>query len=588
MQLNAIYLQLLPLPYQLDAEAGKFLDRLLPELLDLLDKNPDSKIALTLGGFELEKLILRKRTVWLEKITKLVGSQLELLAFPFYDISAGLVSFSRLSQQLDYQQDFWKQFGTTPAKCLGVLKDWNLDSELLKNLHDRGIKSAVIDSRNLKNKTALSTTPEEILISPATVLDFSTGDKFFDRMEMFALSAKVQLRSVCLVPSLFNEQSADGILSYLSSLMTAQAQGFLLPSEFAFPESAKEMAVFTGSPVSKSANYSRVESIWQKCHEAPAVIEARAERARKENRRGERHGAPDKFDQAMRYLHQASSRELDLQNNLKAERSNTELALYSVVELEAYLHPDIDPTIGWVERETTDDHELFSTQLADYILDKQGRMLTLDYKPRKCALVSSYLPPSFDLTFTIPTEAISKSKTALTRKTKDLCSIRFEETRKAEFGEFGVFRELTFRAGVGAHLPNSTTGFSFEYWLEGDFPEDLFVKTAFSFCLPSPGMEAGLIKPLLCVGGVSERRYYLETAKQVDLKELTGGAYGVRIIDSVEDLTMDLRSAKQLENVTIMPNNAGGIYLGSTVTVSVNASRINGDDKSNTLFFSIV
>lgn len=594
MQLNAFYLQLNPLPHQLGSEGSKFFDEVLPHLVGLLEKHTDSKLSLSISGFALEKLQARKRVSWLEKLASFSGSQIEFLATPFYDLAPELLTETRFLQQLDYQVEFWKPFNITPSNSLGVNCHYQFDSNLLLALEKRGIKLIVSDATLVENRAALAKLPQGLLVTPATTLNLTNKHLYTENDLRFRLSTKVQLRSVALSPLLYTVGTSKEVITYLDTILKSEDQGFLLPAEFAFPESAQEDVVFNSTEPKRAFDYSKVNLGWARCQEVPSIIEARKEKAQKENRRGDRHGPVEKYQSALRFIHQGSSRELEFIDNPKAERSCTELLLYGIVDLEAYLKPDVDPTFGWIEKQSIDNVTLLNTQLADYILDDHGRLTSLDYKPRKTALLSLLLPPSFNLNLSGEMDSQSDigRKSALTRKTKDLCAVRFEDTRKAEFGSFSCYREFMFRAGVGAHLPNATTGFSFEYWIEGELPADLVATVSFSFCLPSPSVEAGFIKPLLCVGGVSERRYYLEKFKTVDLSELTGGAYGVRIIDSIEDLTMDLRSAKQIEEITISPVFSGDkqnpIYLGSTVSLSVRANRINGDDKSNTLFVSIL
>lgn len=594
MQLNAFYLQLNPLPHQLSSEGSKFFDEVLPHLVSLLEKQPDSKLSLVISGFGLEKLQARKRASWLEKLARLSGIQIEFLSSPFYDLAPRLLTEHRFIQQLDYQLDFWKSFNISPSNSLGINSQYQFNPELITALEKRGIRAIVADSALVKNRVALARLSDSLLLAPTTILNLSNEHLFKDRNFQFQLSAKVPLRSIALCPNDYTSASAQLVTSYLDTILCAEDQGFLLPSEFAYLESAQEEVVFNKLELPLNLSYSNVELAWKRCDEVPAIIEDRAEKAKKENRLGERHGSLEKYQSALKFIHQGSSRELDFFEDPKAHRSSKELILYGIVDLESYLKPDIDPTFGWIEKQSTENATLLNTQLADYILDNKGGLSSLDYKPRKASLLSSLLPSSFNLSFSEDTNSDSENntKSALTRKTKDLCSIRFEETRLAKSGSFNSYREFTFRAGVGAHLPNATTGFSFEYWLEGDIPASLIATLSFSFCLPSPNLESGLIKPLLCVGGVSEKRYYLEKQKHVDLSELTGGAYGVRIIDSVEDLTMDLRSAKQIEEIVISPifsnNKENPVYLGSTVSLSLRAERINGDDKSNTLFFSIL
>ena len=588
MELNCIYLHLNPLPHELKADATKCFDALLPGLVQLLDTYPSAKLNLAISGFALDKLILRKRNAALEQLQR-HSSQIEILSFPHYDPAPELITPRRVIEQLQLQKSFWKQFSLTPSSSSGVYFGKN-SPDFFSALKQAGIKHVIVNSENMQGRAALCCDDSGLMCSPAHPLYFGPLTTKSPNIERFSLTEKVQLRSVVLTLTGFTEDYSQTFLAALKSLLSRSNQQYLFASEVSYMGSPSEQAVLAPWFPTASSGLSRMTAFWNRYEEVPALLESRIEKAKKSGDRGERHGPSERLLQAQMYLHQASSRALYLTDDPKAERAMTELALCGEVELEAYLRPDVDPTVGWVEKHSLPEYEFVSTQLADYIIDRGGRVIGVDYKPRKISICSSTLLPSFDLSFSVPvqTPPTSAVQSALTRKTKDICSIRFEDTKLSDLGPMSVFRELTFRAGIGAHLPNATTGFSFEYWLTGDLSEDFMVTVSFSFALPSPNSEAGFIKPLLCVGGVSEKRYYLERGKKVNLSELTGGGYGIRIIDTVEDFMMDVRSAKQLEEMEISPQFLNGVFIGSICKLSVRASRIFDDDRSNTIFVSIM
>jgi hypothetical protein len=267
-----------------------------------------------------------------------------------------------------------------------------------------------------------------------------------------------------------------------------------------------------------------------------------------------------------------------------------DLVLQVHVLLDAINNPEVDPAEGWIRREDL----IIDTQLARYYLSASGNLVGLSYKSLKYELMAifaeSQLLSSFK-TDLIATETPTKIQPL--KHTKDLLSLRCHE----QVLEGTIVKEFTFRGGVGAHLPNSTTGFSVEYWLDDNFkrstPNQL-INLQLCFLPPSAEPSSTLFKPLLCVGGVSEDSFTLEKEITISGTSQPGGLYGVRFVDGISDFTIDIRTSKYLDEAKITPIftpsplDKSPRFQGSVITLSKRAEKLLGDEKSINLFYSIV
>jgi len=269
-------------------------------------------------------------------------------------------------------------------------------------------------------------------------------------------------------------------------------------------------------------------------------------------------------------------------------------AISTDVELDYFFHPEIDPTIGWVHVATADvSRVVIDTQLARLYLSADGpRLLEVDDKPRKHNLVAAGATPPLLLilsardfgagSFAPPAACTLK----VVRESPDIVTIRATSS-----GPGGATLDLSARAGLGAHLPNATIGYTLEYWLEDSLPEpkDALAVLQLCFQMPAASAAATSVKPLTSVGGVSPQRFGGDDVTRLESGSVEGGLHGVRIIDGVSGYSIDVRSAKQLNALRTAPLSADiGADEGIVVQLAMTAARVTGDDKLNSVFVSIV
>lgn len=285
--------------------------------------------------------------------------------------------------------------------------------------------------------------------------------------------------------------------------------------------------------------------------------------------------------------------------------------IHAQVEMDTIYNPEVDPIVGWVKQELIDldkDNKKFlqlDTQLMTlhFDLEKSGSVINFEYKPRKANLVNFFeeLPESYfaiDYLFEGELEKISlenQNKITLnkidylnTKHSLDLCGFRFI-SEIAE--EVKLIKHYSFKAGIGAYLPNSTTGFSIEYWLESakELKDNLYLVNQFSLLFPS-GSELGLtIKGLGSFGGIGENSFEASKSQLLNSGSVAGGLYGLRMIDGVTNLTIDIRFSKAISAIQILPvHDQENNLVTMQLKVFVKAKNVINDDKAMMVFLSII
>ena len=157
-----------------------------------------------------------------------------------------------------------------------------------------------------------------------------------------------------------------------------------------------------------------------------------------------------------------------------------------------------------------------------------------------------------------------------------------------------LIKHYTFKSGLGAHRPNSTTGFSLEYWLESsNSPQDLTLALEFNISLPSTTPGVLSLRPLISGGGVSEHRYDLSQEHSFSKHVLQdeGIICGARLVDGVTDFVLDIRSAKELSGMIALPIFhevlEEEVYYGTKLLLLLPADKVLSDEKANNIFVSI-
>ncbi|MBP9838022.1 MAG: DUF1926 domain-containing protein [Proteobacteria bacterium] len=291
------------------------------------------------------------------------------------------------------------------------------------------------------------------------------------------------------------------------------------------------------------------------------------------------------------------------------------------VEIDFINNPDVDPTNGWVRHQFIDIDDdgaqelMIDTQLQTLFFNPRlsGAVVEYDYKPRKANLVNTFSEKQLDLSLVeaiipkvlvpasnepalillnrISAQAASLSECHINRHAPDLISVRFNKTLvNDKNAEFKLYKDVIVKSGIGAYLNNATTGFSWEYWIEGENKpeeEDIFLNQV-SFMLPSFSLDGISLRPLSTFGGVSDSAFELARGKAFEYKEVEGGLYGVRIIDGIANFVIDVRSAKAINKCLVFPLVVNSVFYGVTIHFYVEAKRIFEDTKANTIFFSIM
>lgn len=303
--------------------------------------------------------------------------------------------------------------------------------------------------------------------------------------------------------------------------------------------------------------------------------------------------------------------------------------LHAQVEIDAVSRPDIDPTAGWVDLVVEDfDHdgslEIQVDSQLQRLFFRGTRLIEWDYKPRKADFLNLLLPhpreafsgPAESAALTVcrmaapgqiePVKELEQAveKPKLIRQSPDLITFRVRRRVKLELPDGAVFsaaiiKDLSVHAGIGAHLNNATTGFSIEYWLETNdkIDDSLILCDEWNIALPSADAAGWSGRLLHGGGGTSEHPFELADVKAADGYNTPGGLHGIRLIDGLGPLVIDLRSAKPLSAAEVVPiateenfEPAGfrQIIQGVKVKMSIAAKRVGDEFHTNTLFVSIL
>ena len=346
----------------------------------------------------------------------------------------------------------------------------------------------------------------------------------------------------------------------------------------------------------------------------------------------------ERFAKAERWLAKARSRTLFAESGSQtidqfSLRKQIYRAILSAqVEIDTIQNPEVDPSIGWARYEAADydldgDVEsIIDTQLVrlHFKPSQGGNLVAFDYKPRKANFVNhsdpqctaecctfSLLPVDIEGATTESLRSLlpalprshGRSTVTLTRKTLDMIGLRFatpihaidpEAPTKVGGYSAELVNHLLMKSEIGAHLSNATTGFSMEYWLDAEAApaDNLQLVQQWSMMLTSGDNRVLSVRPLLSAAGTHDRALGCEADLIIRPADAPGGLHGIRLIDGLDNLVMDLRSAKPVSAVAVLsitsPNSSGEpAYSGTTVLFFYQARRFFRDDKANTLFLSI-
>jgi hypothetical protein len=278
------------------------------------------------------------------------------------------------------------------------------------------------------------------------------------------------------------------------------------------------------------------------------------------------------------------------------------------VNLDAIPKPDVDPNSGWVRLNVENyndqaneivnlDTQLLTLRIAP---SNQGALVGVEYKPRKANLLSpcqTFSSGSFknyflesksvlEITEIKSNDLNASSDITLLAHTQDFMHIR---CKTPQFNNVAtIYKDYKVKAGTGAHLSNCTTGFALKYWCDDMVAKHLpqyFVFEA-SILLPSAVENGMTCQVLTSIGGVNPKQ--LKLTKPQEIEEISGGNYGIRLIDGLNNFVMDLRSAKCLDTTLLLPIFKNDEYRGTKIIFLAKTTDVFSFDKANTVFVSIV
>ncbi len=296
--------------------------------------------------------------------------------------------------------------------------------------------------------------------------------------------------------------------------------------------------------------------------------------------------------------------------------------LSAQVEIDTILSPRVDPNDGWVKLvdRAPAGRTIVDTQLMRLEFTDCGDLVSLGYKPRKCELVAQLAADAGAWLFA--SNWVADSAPFVLARTPGFLRIRFAEstaaeTTASESSRIQLDKIFSVKSGIGAYLNDSTTGFSLEIKRKNSKVAEVSapLNTLPSFklrqviLLPSGVAAMASVAPLLSFGGVGKADLDFTTA-EFTANSLPGGLFGVRLVDGLDDFTVDFRSSKpilrvearQLFDFTLADSIAADvvaadgvaavgdnkIYLGMEFELEIDAATLVDEDHPFTIFCSIV
>ena len=624
------------LPVQAGAgSADAFLDEEILPFLDWLEAAPNVKAALSFSGTLLDAAADANRKDFFARLRTLASSErVSLLLTPYYQPWPGSIPENDLHRHFELSRSTWAQ-RQIKAISGGILPAFGACDAMAARFSGEGLRFAYVD-RTLTEQPSeppatlmLQDSGKSLLLFPCTVTNQRSHRAVQRPAELLKTGRQLDLLSLAF--DLF--PADDGLpprsaLSALRMLAADPEVTFLSCSELL---QLREPAVISTGGLSRQERAAAPTT-------ASRQIQALAAELRRElDALAPVSGTPEvqeakaqRIDAARRYYLYAQQVDLldpDIASLPAVRQAVFDALIRGSVLADEIRAPETDPLVGWLRQAECDidgdgEKELvIETHLARAVLKpaNQGRVLEYDYKPRKINLIdfpegAPSAAPSFELSFgrlvetvtsgrierlTTSAQAIPDQNGGQTwRRIKhslDLSTVRIPVQLRAplpggQTAAVTIFKEFTFKAALGAYLTNSTTGFSLEYWIE----ETGAISSAYplillelSFLLPSLQSADTAAFPLLPVGGISEKSVTAATACVFTSANVEGGLSGIRLVDRIEEFTVDIRSAKQLTAAAIRPG-PGDHPCGAAITLALDARRITGDDHSNTIFVSIV
>lgn len=597
-------------------ELNELFDFGLKPVLDLLESKTDFRSHLSFSGEFLERLnkVLLRRIIALSE-----NGQCEILAEAFYDPLFPHCADKEIIEQLQLSLDYWRSNGLKKEITgLWLGQHWKagladiLSSSTFRYLFideslvaDR-VKNSLISHKKEANSILLIPCEKDLSQRgvPAIVYEYSSAN-LLPHGSLKSLEAKIKNLSACVLGTSFLTKAESGKAFLESEDILNNQRSEKLP-EIAEAKRA----------------YSRLLKLSETIEELPNIMLARPNKEFNK----------EKLVEAKRYFRKANSAELfrsDKQDNATFRyafrRALFDSIISSQVEADVIVHPEIDPLHGWLDIQIQDydsdgkDEVIIDSQLKTLFFKPSlgGALVNFDYKPRKLNLTNTLDEKKRNLCCVdalvsfggdvkkIAVEKLLQEVTAvscestqavITRQTLDLAGLRFSRELTSPGTKFSaqLVKHLAVKAGIGAHMNNATTGFSFEFWLEGPNkpPPETFLVSQWCFMLPSGNPDMLSYRPLTSFGGAAERALPFRRPNILGNSDVEAGLHGLRLIDGLESFIMEIRSAKPINYLASYPlfsetESEKIIYNGNVFLLLFAAERFMDDTKSNTIFLSI-
>ncbi len=271
--------------------------------------------------------------------------------------------------------------------------------------------------------------------------------------------------------------------------------------------------------------------------------------------------------------------------------------LHAQVELAYFANAEIDPVIGWLEYLIKENSFEVCNPFMSLSMNTNtyGAITKIEYFPRKILLNDGFNSLYYSISdSSIPKEQKKNPKPSqnyrIMRKQPDLFAIRFDEPLShLNDTEPVCCKIIYFKSGLGSFMPNSTTGFSLEYWLENaeTLPDTSDIRLHFPLIFPGDAQSIHL-RALISAGGEDDRLYPLsEQTTNIHSSEVAGSLYGIRLIHSITHFIIDLRFAHQLNSLSFAKKEERSENTHIDLSFSQKAASIKDYDRLQSMYFCI-
>jgi len=245
--------------------------------------------------------------------------------------------------------------------------------------------------------------------------------------------------------------------------------------------------------------------------------------------------------------------------------------LMAQVDLAYFIHAGIEPQIGWIEYDAPSIEQPEKYEIRNPFLSLQhdlthgGVITKIDYFPRKFLLNESSPSLFFSIgRISTPKEfepiASSLDKWRLMRKQPDLISLRFDEEPISNLEENAlctIAKVIYLKGGLGSFMPNSTSGFSCEFWIEEWLGKNSTIPLNLHLPLLFPAQQELIqIRALSPFGGETDTLYNAESALLIKKDSIESGLSGIRLINSAEHFVIDIRFTRPINNINLIPKKS--------------------------------